>query len=133
MTRRAITPKVLPSELPVKFAYSYAVRQGNELVISGLVSVDAEGRVKGVNDARQQADQIFANLAAVCEAADVGIDDVIETTTYCTDRSYLAAINDARVQFFTGPVKPTSTLVVVAGLARPEFLVEISARAVVLP
>jgi 2-iminobutanoate/2-iminopropanoate deaminase len=48
-----------------------------------------------------------------------------------TDRAYSLPINDVRKRYLTGPVLPTSTLLVVAGLARPDFLVEISAVAII--
>jgi enamine deaminase RidA (YjgF/YER057c/UK114 family) len=47
-----------------------------------------------------------------------------------TDRSLLLPVNDVRGKYLTTAPAPTSTLLVVAGLARPEFLLEISAVAV---
>ena len=54
----------------------------------------------------------------------------LTTTTYVTDRSLLLPVNEVRGRYLTTDPAPTSTLLVVAGLARPEFLVEISAVAV---
>ncbi|GAA4368475.1 Rid family hydrolase [Actinomadura sp. NPDC048032] len=126
----AVATPALPAGPTERFAYSYAVRHGRDLFVSGLVPFDPEGRIVGMDDPEAQAEQVFANLAAIMAAAQGSVDDVVETTTYCIDRNHLLAINEARVRCFTGAVKPTSTLLVVAGLARPEFLVEISARAV---
>ena len=124
----AITADSLPAAAAEKFKYSFGVRVGDLVWISGQVALK-DGRIVGINDVRVQAEQVFRNLKTVLEAAGGSLGDLIETTTYMTDRSYSSDINDVRSRFLTGAVLPTSTLLVVAGLARPEFLVEISAVA----
>ncbi|QBJ95578.1 RidA family protein [Rhodococcus sp. ABRD24] len=128
MTNTAITAENLPNAAAEKFRYSFGVQSGSTLRISGQVALK-EGAVVGVDDIAVQAHQVFENLKAVVEAAGGSMHDLVETTTYVTDRNHLGAVNDARVEYIDGPVPPTSTLIVVAGLARPEFLVEISAVA----
>lgn len=123
-----ITADSLPAAAAEKFRYSFGVRVGDLVWISGQVALK-DGRIVGINDVRVQAEQVFRNLKTVLEAAGGSLGDLIETTTYMTDRSYSSDINDVRSRFLTGAVLPTSTLLVVAGLARPEFLVEISAVA----
>jgi 2-iminobutanoate/2-iminopropanoate deaminase len=127
--REAIRPAGLSAEVADRFAYSYGVRHGTLLWISGQVAL-RDGKVVGEGDIELQARTVFENLARVVEAAGGSLDDIVETTTYMTDRAYSPVINAVRNEFLTGPVKPTSTLLVVNGLARPEFLVEISAVAV---
>lgn len=124
----AITADSLPAAAAEKFRYSFGVRVGDLVWISGQVALE-DGRIVGINDVRVQAEQVFSNLKTVLEAAGGSLGDLIETTTYMTDRSYSSDINDVRSRFLTGAVLPTSTLLVVAGLARPDFLVEISAVA----
>lgn len=126
----AIAPEALPAGPRERFAYSYGVRAGRVLWISGQVALDAEGAIVGVGDVEAQAAQAFDNLRAVVEAAGGTLDDVVATTTYMVDRAHSQTINEVRQRYLTGAVKPTSTLLVVAGLARPEFLVEIDAVAV---
>jgi 2-iminobutanoate/2-iminopropanoate deaminase len=130
MERQAIAPPELPPGPSERFAYSYAVRTGETLWISGMVALDAEAQVVGVGDPETQAVQVFENLRAVLAAAGGTLDHVVATTTYMIDRAHSLAINEVRRSYFTGEVKPTSTLLVVAGLARPEFLVELEAVAV---
>jgi enamine deaminase RidA (YjgF/YER057c/UK114 family) len=125
----AVAPAALPAGPAERFAYSYGVRMGNTLHISGMVSFNAEGEIVGVDDVTQQATQVFENLKAIAEAAGGSLDDLVSTTTYMTDPGFSLAINDVRCRYITGPVKPTSTLITVAALARPEFLLEISAIA----
>ena len=129
--RAAFRPAALPAGPPERFAYSYAVRTGEILWISGMVALDAQGEIVGVDDIDAQATQVFENLKAVLAEAGGTLADVVSTTTYMTDRAYSLPINDVRVRYFVDDPRPTSTLLVVAGLARPEFLVEVEAVAVV--
>ncbi|WP_120284456.1 RidA family protein [Rhodococcus rhodochrous] len=129
MTTTAVTAAGLPTAAAEKFRYSFGVLSDNTLRISGQVALK-DGEVVGVDDITVQARQVFENLKTIVEAAGGTLNDLVETTTYVTDRSYLGPVNEARLEFLDGAVPPTSTLIIVAGLARPEFLVEISAVAV---
>jgi enamine deaminase RidA (YjgF/YER057c/UK114 family) len=129
IAREAVVPDQLPAGPPERFAYSYGVRDGNTLHISGIVSFNADGEIVGVDDVEAQATQIFENIKTILEAAGGTLDDLVSTTTYMTDPSLSLTINEVRCRYITGAVKPTSTLLTVAALARPEFLLEISAIA----
>lgn len=128
MINRAISSPDLPTAAAEKFRYSFGVQSGTTLRISGQVALK-NGEIVGIDDISTQTTQVFENLKTIVEAAGGSLDDLVETTTYVTDRSYLGAVNDVRLEYLTGDVPPTSTLIVAAGLARPEFLVEISAVA----
>lgn len=119
----------LPVGPAERAVYSYGVRAGNALHISGMVAFAADGSIVGEGDIEAQAEQVFANLRAVVEEAGGTMDDIVSTTTYLTDVTQAPAISAARAQHFTGAVKPTHTVLGVAALARPQFLVEISAIA----
>ena len=112
--------------------YSQAVRAGNLLFVSGQVAVDERGQVVGGGDIRAHVDQVFKNLRAVVEAGGSRLDLVTKLTFFTTSLDYLPAIREARRQMF-GAVGayPASTLVEISGLARPEYLVEIEATAVI--
>lgn len=125
----SIMPSALPKEPAQRTVYSYGVLAGDNLHISGLVSFDSEANVVGEGDVGVQAEQIFANMRAVVEEAGGVMEQVVSTTTYLTDVQDAGAVNAARARHFTGGVLPTHTVVGVAALARPQFLVEISAIA----
>jgi len=109
--------------------YSHAVMaQGRTLYVAGQVPVDADGAVVG-SDAATQAGQVLSNLRAVLEAASATLDDVVRTTVYLTDLDDRAAVGEVRRAHFVGD-PPANTLLVVAGLADPRYLVEIDAIAV---
>jgi enamine deaminase RidA (YjgF/YER057c/UK114 family) len=112
--------------------YSQAVRAGNLLFVSGQVAVDERGQVVGGGDIRAHVDRVFRNVRAVVEAGGSRLDLVTKLTIFTTSMDYLPAIREARRETFgASGAYPASTLVQVSGLARPEFLVEVEATAVV--
>lgn len=128
--RHAVMPDSIPAGPAERFAYSYGVKAGNTLYVSGQVSFNADGEIVGPDDVSAQAEQIFTNLRAVLEAAGGSLDDLVSTTTYMVSIDDSLAINEVRCRYITGSIKPTSTLIGVAALARPEFKLEIAAVAV---
>lgn len=125
----AIMPADLPEAPAVNNTYSYGVRAGDLLHISGMVSFTADGTIVGEGDAEAQIDQAMRNMKAVVEAAGGTMDNIVQTTTYLVDVTDAPKVSAARAAYFTGPVKPTHTVVGVAALGRPVFLVEIEATA----
>lgn len=125
----AIMPADLPEAPAVNNTYSYGVRAGHHLHISGMVSFTSDGSIVGENDAEAQIEQAMLNMKAVVEAAGGTMNDIVQTTTYLVNVTDAPKVSAARAKFFTGPVKPTHTVVGVAALGRPVFLVEIEATA----
>lgn len=132
MTVSAVTSPELFNEAAEQFRYSFGVRAGDTLYISGQVAFK-DGGIVGIDDIEVQARQVFENLKTVVEAAGGTLDDIVATTTYLLDRAHSPVVNELRKEYLTGPVPPTSTLVIVAGLGRPQFLLEISAVAYLGP
>lgn len=110
-------------------AYAHAVRAGRTLYISGQVPLDQEERTVGAGDVRAQAEQVFANLAAVLRAAGADMRHVVRLTTYLMDMRDLAVVREVR-QNACGGSKAALTTVAVAALLRPEFRVTVDAIAV---
>ena len=128
-----MTAIVTPSNPPTVRAptgYSHAIEIRNaerRLIISGQVGLTPDGGIPASGEAQNA--QAFANLTAVLAANGMGIGNIVKTTVFLTDRSLLAAYRAARVSTFGGHA-PASTLLFVAGLADPKFVVEIEAEAV---
>ena len=59
------------------------------------------------------------------------LQNIIKTTTYVTNIEYAAAVREVRTELYHSSTPPTSTLLVVVGLASPNYLMEIEAIAVV--
>ncbi len=111
--------------------YTDAVRFGDLLFISGVMPVDAAGKVVG-SDAVTQARQVFKNMAAILKAAGAGFGDVLKVTVYLTDVTDQPRINPVRQEVF-GKTRPASTLIGVKELALPGMKVEIDAVAGLKP
>jgi reactive intermediate/imine deaminase len=107
--------------------YTDAVVSGDQLYISGIVPVDAEGRVVG-EDVVAQARQVFAIMEQVLAAAGGTAADVVKVTVYLLDIDDRPKINPVRQEFF-GATRPASTLVEVSRLAVDGALLEIEAVA----
>jgi reactive intermediate/imine deaminase len=121
---------VHPETLSRSRGYSQVVKAGNTVYIAGQVSVGADGNVVGKGDPEAQVRQVWRNIEAAVKAAGGTLQNVVKTTTYVTDIQYAAAVRKVREELFQAN-PPTSTLLVVAGLASPDYVVEIEAIAVV--
>lgn len=109
--------------------FSPATRVGNQVFISGQVSVDAQGNVVGEGDAGVQAEQCFKNIEAALTAAGATWDDVTKITCFMLHREDYPAYAAVRLRYFPEN-GPASSTVFIPGLVRPEYLIEIEATAV---
>jgi enamine deaminase RidA (YjgF/YER057c/UK114 family) len=100
---------------------------------AGQVSIDERGALIGAGDLAAQTVQAMRNVGLALRAAGASYADIVKITTYVVNYKpeYRAVIGKARAPFFTNRTPPASTLVGVAALALPEWLVEIEAIAVV--
>ena len=109
--------------------YSHVTRVGDTLYISGQLSLDPDGNLVGQGDAEAQAEQCYRNIKTIVEHFGGSMDDVVKITQYITDLAYRPLVARPRDRHLGTP-GPSSTLVVITGLAIPECLVEIEAVAV---
>ena len=113
--------------------YAHAVTVTGRLAfVAGQVGMDATGAVVGAGDAGAQTTQALANLGRVIDSLGATWSDVVKFGWYVRDVGDLQAVRDARdaaLRAGGAPEEaiPASTLVQVAGLFRPEFLVEVDA------
>lgn len=107
-----------------------AVRAGNTVYVRGQVGTDFEGRLVGLGDPAAQADQAMKNVKQLLEEAGSHLDHIVKTTTYITDPRFREPVYREVGQWLKG-VYPISTGLVVAGLAQPEWLMEIDVIAVI--
>jgi reactive intermediate/imine deaminase len=108
--------------------YTDAVTSGGLLFLSGIVPVDAEGKLVGEGDVVEQTRQVFRNMELVLSAGGCGFADVVKVTIFLLDVDDRARINPVRQEVF-GAARPASTLVEVSALAVPGALLEIEAVA----
>jgi len=115
---------------PTGYTHVVAPQRGRLVFIAGQVSADKSGAVVGKGDFRAQSKQVFENLKTAVEAAGGSLSDIAKINVYATDLSQIAALRDVRQGYFKGN-PPASTLIQVVSLARPEYMLEIEAIAVV--
>ena len=99
------------------------------LYIAGQVAYGPDGGAAHPGDFKAQARAALEALKAQIEAGGGTLANVVKVNTYVTDIRYRADYGPIREQFF-GKKMPAHTLVAVAALAAPEFLIEIEAVAV---
>jgi enamine deaminase RidA (YjgF/YER057c/UK114 family) len=126
--------RINPLELGTPPGYSQVVdvSAGRIIFIAGQTAVDRDGNVVGKNDFIAQATQVFRNLAIALEAAGCTAANLVKLTVYLTDMDNLSRYREARNRFFasvTPPAAPAVTLVEVAKLYGPDFMIEIEAIA----
>lgn len=113
------------------FSPSLSISGGTRhIFVSGQVSKDRDGNVVGAGNMRAQIEQVGENVKLCLEAAGATLADLVQTTTYVTDIDEFFKYPDIRHRYF-GPALPTSTTIEVRRLARPEYMVEVNAMAIV--
>ncbi|WP_427894115.1 RidA family protein [Kribbella sp. GL6] len=103
---------------------------GRLVFVSGMTARTPDGGIAGVGDVREQTRQVCENVKAAVEAAGGTLADVCRVDVYVRNMEDFAKIHEVRAQYFTEPL-PASTMVEVSKLANPDYLIEISAIAVV--
>jgi enamine deaminase RidA (YjgF/YER057c/UK114 family) len=110
-----------------------AVRAGNTVYLRGQIGQDLETRESvGVGDAAAQAEQAMDNIAMLLDEAGARLEDIVKVVVYLTDIRYREPVYRVMGRRLKG-VFPASTGIVVTALARPEWVVEIDATAVIPP
>jgi 2-iminobutanoate/2-iminopropanoate deaminase len=127
--KQVLQPKSLPDSHP-RYSQGILADGGKLVFIAGQTAVDEKGDIVGKGDIEAQAHQVFKNIAAVLTEAQGSFDDLVMTTTYLTDIKYREGYNKVRREYYK-KIPPTSTLVIVKGLARRDYMIEISGIAVV--
>ena len=109
------------------------VTGGKIVYIAGQVAQDKAGNLVGGGDFRAQVQQVFENLKAAVVASGGDFNSVVKLNYFCAERpSQIPAMREVRDKFVNTANPPTSTFVVVKRLARPEWLIEVEAVAVVV-
>jgi len=123
---RQLSPASIRPPL-ARYSHGIAIPAGHRLVIvAGQLGIDRDDRVPA--DSEAQAEICFGNIAAILAEDGMTMANVVRLSVYVTGREHMDGYRRARDRQFPG-TPPTTTLIVVAGLVRPEFLVEIEAIA----
>lgn len=108
-----------------------AVVAGGVVYLRGQIGQDLETRESvGIGDVTAQAEKAMSNIAMLLEEAGSRLEDIVKVTIYIIDPRYREDVYRTVGKWLKG-VYPVSTGIVVQALARPEWLVEIDATAVI--
>ena len=118
-----------PASIAPPFArYAHGAAGGGIVVTSGQLALALDGTVPDGVEA--QARLCLSNIDAILAEAGAGRADVLRLNAYVTGREHMAGYMAARDEWLAGVEHlPASTLVIVSGFTRPEFVVEIEATA----
>ena len=83
--------------------YSQAVRVNNTVYLSGQIPLLPESMELVGDDFAAQAEQVFKNLSAVCEAADGTLQNIVKLNIYLTDLSHFPLVNEIMGKYFREP------------------------------
>ena len=125
---RSLAPSTVAPPL-ARYAHGVEVPAGWRLVAtSGQLALAADGTVP--EGAEAQTRLCLVGCAAILAEAGMGAPDVVRINAFITDRAHMAGYMAARDAWLSGAERlPASTLVIVSGFTRPEFLVEVEVLA----
>jgi enamine deaminase RidA (YjgF/YER057c/UK114 family) len=109
---------------------SQAVIAGNTIYLRGQVAQDLDTRENvAVGDPAGQAEQVMRNITQLLEECGAGLEQIVSCHVYLTDIRHREPVYRVLGEHLAG-VHPVFTGLVVSGLARPEWVVEVTAVAV---
>jgi 2-iminobutanoate/2-iminopropanoate deaminase len=130
MTKQQITTDAVRSPMG-HFSQAIAVEARGRLVfISGMTARRPDGTIAGIGDPKAQTRQVCENIKAAVEAAGGAMAHVCRVDVYVRNIEHFDAIHKVRREYFPAPA-PASTMVEVTKMVSPEYLIEISAIAVI--
>ena len=117
------------SPYETQFGFSRAVRVGDRIIVAGTGPIENDGSTTP-GGAAEQAARCCELIVRAIEQLGGTAADVVRTRMFLTDIDQQDAVGAVHARYF-GAASPAATMVGVASLCRPEWLVEIEAEAVV--
>lgn len=114
----------LRPEVEKSYGYTHAIKIGNDIKISGAVSMDDEGNPIAVGDLLQQMKNCYSDLEKVLAHYNCTFEDVIVENIFTTNMPEFLNQAEYRNSIYTKQF-PTGSWLGVKELALPEFLIEI--------
>lgn len=115
------------------FTHVVSATAGKTIYVSGQVSVNERAEVVGKGDLRAQVERVFANLTVALASAGATFHDVVKITYFVVDLKpeHVAHVREVRSKYLNMDAPPASTLIGIAALVVPEWLIEIEVVAIV--
>ena len=106
-----------------RYSHGVEVAAGSRIIFcSGQLGANPDGSVPPTVEG--QAERCFENIAAILGAGGMALSDVVRVNAYVTAREHMQGYMAVRDRYVGDP-PPASTLMIVSGFTRPEFLVEV--------
>jgi 2-iminobutanoate/2-iminopropanoate deaminase len=119
---RALTPTKIRAPF-ARYSHGIEVPARARLVFcSGQLGVGADDRIPATVE--EQAELCFNNIGAILREAGLDFSAIIRVNAYVTAREHMKGYMAVRDRYVGNP-PPASTLMIVSGFTRPEFLVEV--------
>ena len=120
---QSINPASLPAPLS-NYSHAMLVPEGSRLLVcSGQLGARADGTIP--EGAEAQARVCFENVRTLLAEAGMDLSDVVRINAFVTAREHMAPYMEVRNELFAAQPWPASTLVIVSGFSKPEFVVEV--------
>ena len=118
----------MPSKMVIAFGpfkdfIADGVRAGDTIHLSGVVSIDAQGKTVHAGDIVKQGQQAYRNLREVLEKFGTTMDSIVDETLFVTD---MGAIFGTRAEAYGGNPQLTQSLIGVKEFVMPDLLIEIN-------
>ena len=114
MKKQIITTDKAPKAIGT---YTQAVKVGDTVYLSGQIPLIPETMELLKGSVEEQIHRVFKNLAAVAEAADGSLQDMVKLNVFLTDLGNFALVNQVMALYFTEPY-PARAAIGVASLPR---------------
>ena len=115
---------LLRPEVEKAYGYTHAVKIGNDIKVSGAVSMDDEGNPTAIDDFEQQMKNCYADLDKILKHYGCTFDDVVVENIFTTNMPKFLELAGYRTEIYKNHF-PTGSWLGVKELALPEFLIEI--------
>jgi 2-iminobutanoate/2-iminopropanoate deaminase len=124
-----VSPKI--SQPSGHFSQATMIEARGRLVfISGMTARRADGTIAGIGDIEAQTRQVCENVKSAIEQAGGTMDEICRVDVYVRNMEHFDQIHKVRREYFKPPA-PASTMVEVCKMTSPEYLIEMSAIAVI--
>src|SRR5258708_22260233 len=104
--------------------------KGRLVFISGMTARKPDGTIAGVGNMEVQTRQVCENITAAVEAAGGTMADICRVDVFVRNMEHFDVIHKVRREYFPPPL-PASTMVEIVKMTSPDYLIEISAIAVI--
>ena len=132
--RKRIEPKGVFESAGYPYSQAISALGGQMVFLSGQVALDADSNYVGLGDMAAQTRQVYTNLEMVLQAVGADFSNVVDLTTFVVGRenlpAHLEALKAIYKKLYPQADYPADTVVLVEGLYREEFLLEVKATAI---